>query len=127
MTIRYSLFGIPGNLTEALERAKHEGQKSVGFSLEMRDISLNETGDSQKYRAKMYLSREDGSGRTKVFQTTSDLFTLTGLIPEQGAAYHEFEESLMRQRNRIRAKVQNAGLEFKDSAEYRKDPLEAGM
>ncbi|MEK6819219.1 MAG: hypothetical protein AABY10_04795 [Nanoarchaeota archaeon] len=127
MSLAKKILGIPQNMDEFLEKAKKERQENVRFSLNMVNAALTEHYASRKHKVEMYLSYLDGSNKIKVFETTSEVFTLTGLIPEQGEKYLEFEKRLMMQRNAIRQSVMNAGFGFEDPTQYKNDPLGAGV
>ena len=122
----YKFLSIPRNMEELFEKARKEGEIDLQFSLTMQDTTQQETVDGQKYEVNMYLSYVDGSKRIRVFDTMSELFTLTGLIPEQGEAYKNFEESLIKERNKIRQTVLDNGFGFQDPTKYKKDPLSVG-
>lgn len=127
MSLVKRFLGIPQNIEEFIEKARRDEQQNVRFSLEMVNTTMDLITDAKQYRVRMYLCYQDGSKKTKVFETTSELFVLSGLIPEEGRKYLEFEEDMIKKRNRIRERVIGAGVGFEDPIRYKQDPLMAGV
>ncbi|MCD4771145.1 hypothetical protein K8R30_01880 [archaeon] len=121
------LLGKSEDIKKFLAKAKKDEQTSIIFGLSIVDTTSLECIDSSQYDVKMTLSYKNGKRKTQVYRNKSDLFTLTGLIPEQKEKYLQFEENLIKKRNRICREVSENGFEFNDPTKYKQNPLDVGI
>jgi hypothetical protein len=108
MTLRYKVFGIPGNFDEFVEAAKRDKQESV--QLELR-VNRNEASDSGYWwlfeeTAHVVLSYPDGSRSTSV----DSAFCLELWLTKKSSNRADYEKSVRDKTQKIREKLDEYGI-----------------